>query len=386
MKAIVFERYGAPDVLALREISKPLVKDDEVLVRIAAAAVNPYDWRIMRGDPYLVRLARGLRKPRAVTVLGSDMAGEVEAVGKDVTRFRPGDAVFGEVDSGGFAEYISIRNDLLGLKPVNLTFEQAAALPMTGITALQGLRDRGLIQAGQRVLINGASGGIGTMAVQLAKAFGAEVTGVCSSRNVDMVRSIGADHVVDYAREDFTRSEQRYDLVLDTVGNHSLTAFRRALVSRGTLVIVGGGGGRWFGPAAQVLKAIVASPFVSQRLVPVLGTPNMADLLVLTELVEAGKVTPVIDRTYPLDEVPDAMRYVEMRHARGKVVITVGTLPAPRLGSGQSFSAPASASPAARAIGGFHRRAPKAEAHRSARVRPSSSARGPRRTGSQPAP
>ncbi len=373
MKAIAFDRYGAPDVLTLAEIDKPVAKDNEVLVRIVAAAINPYDWRMMRGDPYLVRVARGLRKLRVVTVLGSDMAGQVEAVGKDVTRFRPGDAVFGEVDTGGFAEYVSFSEDLLGPKPINLTFEGAAALPMTGITALQALRDRGRIQAGQHVLINGASGGIGTMAVQLAKAFGAEVTGVCSSRNVDLARSVGADHVVDYTREDFTRSAKRYDLILDAVGNHSLTAFRRALVPRGTLVIVGGGGGRWFGPATQVLKAMFASPFVSQRLVPVLGTPNHRDLQALRDLVEAGKVTPVIDRTYPLAEVPEAMRYVEMRHARGKVVITVAPQAAPGIASGTSFSAPASASPAGPASGAFRHRAAAGGPRRSGRAHPSSS-------------
>ncbi len=323
MKAIVFDTYGSADVLEFREIDKPIVKDNEVLVRIRAAAANPYDWRIMRADPLLIRLSRGLRRPRSGTVLGSDMAGEVEAVGKDVTRFRPGDEVFGEVDTGGFAEYISFDQALLGLKPANLTFEQAAAVPMTALTALQALRDRGRIQHGQKVLINGASGGIGTFAVQIARSYGAEVTGVCSTRNVAMVRSIGADHVTDYTREDFAGGAQRYDLILDTVGNRSLSELRRALVPRGTLVVTGAGGGRWLGPAAQVLKAIALSPFVSQRLVAVLGTPNTEDLDVLKGLIEAGKVTPVIDRTYPLCEVPEAIRYLEGRHARGKVVITV---------------------------------------------------------------
>jgi NADPH:quinone reductase-like Zn-dependent oxidoreductase len=240
-----------------------------------------------------------------------------------VTRFCPGDEVFAEVDAGGFAEYVSFPEHRLGLKPTNLTFEQAAAVPMTALTALQGLRDRGRIEAGQKVLINGASGGIGTFAVQIAKAFGAEVTGVCSTRNVDMVRSIGADHVIDYTREDFTRGTQRYDLMLDTVGNHSLAEFRRALVPRGTLVVTGGGGGRWLGPASQVLKTIALSPLVRQRLVAVYGSPNKDDLHVLKRLIEAGKVTPVIDRTYPLCEVPEAIRYLEGRHAQGKVVITV---------------------------------------------------------------
>ncbi|MEX1072176.1 MAG: NAD(P)-dependent alcohol dehydrogenase [Chloroflexota bacterium] len=323
MRAIVFARYGSTDVLELKEIAKPVVKDDEVLVRVRAGGANPYDWRVMRGDPYLVRLVNGLRRPRRATVLGSDMAGQVEAVGSKVTRFRPGDEVFAEVDAGGFAEYVSVREHLVGLKPANLTFEQAAAVPMTGLTALQGLRDRGRIAAGQRVLINGASGGIGTIAVQIAKSFGAEVTGVCSTRNLDMVRSIGADHVVDYTREDFADGVQRYDLILDTVGNRSLRDLRRALVPKGTLVVTGGGGGRWLGPAAQIFSAMAVSPFVSQRLVPVYGTRKMADLDVLKGLIEAGKITPVIDRTYPLSEVREAINYLETRHVQGKVVITL---------------------------------------------------------------
>jgi NADPH:quinone reductase-like Zn-dependent oxidoreductase len=323
MKAIVFDRYGSPDVLALKDIDRPVVEDNEVLVRIVAGGANPADWRVMRGDPYIMRIGWGLRGPRRTTVLGSDMAGQVEAVGKDVTRFRPGDEVYAEVDSGGFAEYISFREDLLGLKPANLTFERAAAVPMTGLTALQGLRDPGRIEAGQRVLVNGASGGIGTMAVQLAKAFGADVTGVCSTGNVGLVRSIGADRVIDYTREDFADAAQRYDLILDTVGNRSIAAFRRALAPKGTLVVTGGGGGRWLGPASQILKVIASSPFVGQRLVAVYGRRSKADLDVLKGLIESGKVAPVIDRTYPLNEVPEAIRYLERRHARGKVVITV---------------------------------------------------------------
>ena len=323
MKAIVFDRYGSSEVLELRDIEVPVVKDDEVLIRIRAAAANPSDWRVMRADPHLVRLSRGLRRPRRGTVLGSDMAGQVEAVGTNVKRFQPGDGVFAEVGTGAFAEYISLPERTLGLKPANLSFEQAAAVPMAAVTALQALRDKGRIQHGQKVLINGASGGIGTFAVQIAKSFGAEVTGVCSTRNLEMVRSIGADHVVDYTREDFTSGAQRYDLVLDTVGNRSLSELRHALVPLGTLVVTGGGGGRWLGPAAQVLKAIALSPFVSHRLVPVIGTPNSGDLYVLKGLIEAGQVTPVIDRMYPLCEVPEAIRYLETRHARGKVVITV---------------------------------------------------------------
>ena len=289
-----------------------------MLVRIVAGGANASDWRIMRGDPYLARLATGLRKPRAVTILGSDMAGVVDAVGKGVTRFHPGDEVYAEVDTGGFAEYVSVREDLLCLKPANLTFEQAAAVPMTGLTALQALRDPGRIRAGQRTLINGASGGIGTMAVQIAKSFDTSVTGVTSTGNIDLVRSLGADHVIDYNREDFTESAERYDLIVDAVGNHSFSALRRALVPKGTLVVVGGisgGGGRWLGPAAQIFKAVLLSPFVSQRLVPVYGRRNADDLNALKGLIEAGKVTPVIDRTYPLTDVQSAIRYLEQRHA-----------------------------------------------------------------------
>ena len=323
MTAILFSTYGSPDVLEVKEVDKPVVKDDEVLIRIRAAAANPADWRVMRGDPYLMRMTTGLRKPRRAAVLGSDMAGQVEAVGKDVTRFRPGDEVYAEVDAGGFAEFISFPDELLAHKPTNLTFAQAAAVPMAALTALQALRDRGRIKAGQKILINGASGGIGTFAVQIAKSFGAEVTGVCSTRNLDLVRSIGADHAIDYTREDFTTAAPRYDLILDTVGNHSLAAFRHALVPKGTLVVTGGGGGRWLGPLTQILSAIVWSPFVSQRLVPVFGRRSKDDLQVLKGLIEAGKVTPVIDATYPLCEVPEAIRYLETRHTRGKLVITV---------------------------------------------------------------
>ena len=323
MKAIVFDRYGPPEVLALKDVAMPVVKDDEVLVRIVVGGVNPADWRMMRGHPYLVRIPRGLRRPPGVTILGSDMAGQVEAVGKDVTQFRPGDEVYAEVDAGGFAEYVGIREDLLSLKPANLTFEGAAAVPMTGLTALQALRDPGRIEAGQRVLINGASGGIGTMAVQIAKLYGTDVTGVCSTRNLDLVRSIGADHAIDYTREDFADGQRRYDLILDTVGNRSLAAFRRALTPRGTLVVTGGGGGRWLGPATQIMRTIALSPFVSQRLAAVYGRRSQDDLQVLKGLIEAGAVAPVIDRTYPLNEVPEAIRYLESRHVRGKVVITI---------------------------------------------------------------
>ncbi len=324
MKAVVYDQYGAPDeVLELREIDRPAISDTEVLVRIKAASANPYDWHHMRGLPYLIRLTGiGLREPKSPTVLGSDMAGWVEAVGASVTRFQTGDAVYAEVGSGGFAEYVAVSEDSLGRKPAKATFEQAAAIPMAGMTALVGVRDKGAVQPGQSVLINGASGGVGTFAVQIAKSFGAEVTGVCSTKNVDLVRSIGADHVIDYTQTDFTEGAKRYDLVLDTVGNHSMKSCRRVLTPRGTYGASGGGRGRWFGPATQQLKAVALSPFVSQNLVPVNDDPNQ-DLTFLSELIESGKLTPVIDRTYPLNEVPEAIRYLEEGHARGKIVITV---------------------------------------------------------------
>jgi NADPH:quinone reductase-like Zn-dependent oxidoreductase len=322
MKAIVFSRYGSPDVLELRDVEKPEVGDDGVLVRVRAASVNPLDWHGMRGQPYIMRMAGGVRRPKD-NELGVDLAGEVEAVGKDVTRFRPGDEVFG-VRSGAFGEYVrgSEKSSLVP-KPGGMTFEQAAAVPVAGITALQGLRDKGQLQPGQHVLINGASGGVGTFAVQIAKAFGAEVTGVCSSANVEMVRSIGADHVVDYTREDFTKSGQRYDLILDIAGSRPLSACRRVMTTSGTFVVVGGPGGRWIRPADRALGAFLMNRFVSQRMLPFLSHDAKEDLLVLKELIEAGKVTPVIDRTYPLSETPEAVRYVERGHARGKVVITI---------------------------------------------------------------
>ncbi len=324
MKAWIYDRYGSPDILELKEIDIPTGNDDHVLVRIRAACVNPYDWRLLRANPYLVRLMKGLRRPRQAVVAGADMAGVVESVGRDVTRFRPGDEVYAESDAGCFAEYVSVGEERVAPKPANLTFEQAAAVPMAAMTALQGLRNVGRIEEGQRVLVNGASGGVGSFAVQLAKALGAaEVTGVCSTRNVELVRSIGADDVVDYTQDDFTRSGQRYDLLLDTVGNHSIGAFRRALARKGTFVIAGGGGGRWLGPVPQLLKGKLLSPFVSQRIVTFVCKPNRKDLEYLKELIEAGKVMPVIDRTYQFAEAPDAIRYLEGGHARGKVVVTV---------------------------------------------------------------
>ena len=322
MKAIVYTEYGPPDVLQFTEMAKPTPKDDEVLIRIRAASVNPLDWHFLRGTPYAMRMAAGLRRPKLAR-LGIDVSGQVEAVGRNVTQFQPGDAVFGAC-RGAFAEYVCASEKAMVLKPANVTFEQAAAVPVAAVSALQGLRDKGQIQPGQKVLINGAAGGVGTFAVQIAKVFGADVTGVCSTRNMDMVRSIGARHVVDYTKEDFTRSGQRYDLIFDIVGNHSLSDCRRALTPEGTLVLVGGPDkGRWLGPLTGVLKAVVMSWFVSQKLRPFLAHLNKDDLMVMRELLEAGKVTPVIDRTYPLSEVPDAIRYLEEGHARGKVVITI---------------------------------------------------------------
>ena len=321
MRAIIYTQYGSPDVLRLTEVARPVPKDDEVLLRICAASVNPLDWHFMRGEPYVLRVAAGLRTPKK-THLGADVAGVVDAVGKNVTRFQPGDEVFG-VCRGAFAEYACAPERGLVPKPANVTFEQAAAVPVAALTALQGLRDKGQIQPGQRVLINGAAGGVGTFAVQIAKVLGAEVTGVCGTTNVDMVRSIGASHVVDYTREDFTANGQRYDLIFDLIGNHSLSDCRRALTIRGTLVLAGGSDtGKWLGPLAGLLEVVVLSWFVSQKLRNFLAHIGTDDLMVMRELLETGKVTPVIDRTYPLSEVAAAIRYLEEGHARGKVVIT----------------------------------------------------------------
>jgi NADPH:quinone reductase-like Zn-dependent oxidoreductase len=324
MQAIVQETYGSADVLELRDIDRPQIADDEVLVRVQAAGVDRGVWHLMTGLPYPVRLAGyGLRAPKT-PVPGMDLAGVVAAVGKDVTRFEPGDEVFG-IGKGAFAEYARAPERKLVPKPANLTFEQAAAVSISGLTALQGLRDQARVQPGQTALIVGASGGVGTYAVQLAKAFGAEVTGVCSTTKVDLVRSIGADHVIDYTREDFADGKQRYDLILDIGGNSPLSRLRRALTPTGTLVIVGGeSGGRWLGGNDRQLRALLLSPFVSQKLRTFISKENHQDILALTELIEAGKVTPVIDRTYRLSETPKAIRYVAEGHARGKVVITVG--------------------------------------------------------------
>jgi NADPH:quinone reductase-like Zn-dependent oxidoreductase len=324
MKAIVYDKYGSPDdVLELREIDRPIVEDDEVLVRVRAASVNPYDWHWVTGLPYFSRIQFGLLKPKA-NGPGADLAGQVEAVGDNVTQFRPGDEVFGEVETGSLAQYVCVSEDSVVPKPGNLTFEQAAAVPMAALTALQGLRDKGRIQPGQKVLINGASGGVGTFAVQLAALFGAEVTGVCSTRNVDMVRSIGADHVVDYTQEDFTRNGQRYDLMFDLVGNRSVSDCRRVLNPKGVYVAsFGQPDHRWLGPLAQLLRMLLLSPFVSQKMVTFVAKTTNEDLHFLKDRIEAGKVTPVIDRTYPLSDVPEAIRYLEEGHARGKVAISV---------------------------------------------------------------
>ncbi len=320
MKAVIYCDYGSADVLKFVDIEKPTAADDQVLVKVRAASVNPLDWHYMRGTPYIMRTQVGLRKPK-VTRLGVDFAGTVEAVGRNVKQFKPGDDVFG-ARTGAFAEYVSVREDrAVVLKPANLTFEQAASVPIAAITALQGLRDKGHIQPGQKVLINGASGGVGTFAVQIAKSFGAEVTGVCSTRNVDMVRSIGADHVIDYTKEDFTKSGQFYDVMLDNVGNHSLLDCRRVLNPDGKYIMVGGQSGRWIDPLPRAFSTGMLSRFVSQKMGMMLAQLKKEDLTILGDLMQAGKVTPVIDRRYRLNELPAAMRYLEAGHARGKVVI-----------------------------------------------------------------
>ena len=325
MKAVVYTRYGSPDVLEFREITKPVPDDDQILVKVRAASINPLDWHFISGKPYFARLlAMGLRRPQ-VPRLGVDLAGQVEAMGKNVTQFKIGDEVFGG-KTGAFAEYVCVRADrAIVLKPANLTFEQAASVPIAAITALQSLRDKGKLQAGQRVLINGASGGVGTFAVQIAKSFGAEVTGVCSGRNAEMVQSIGADHVIDYTKQDFTQGEERYDLILDCVGNQSLAGFRRVLTPKGICVMIGGGGlndGQWIGPLARPIQALISSPFVSQDFTMILAELNKEDLSFLSDLMTSGKVKPVIDRSYKLSQIREAIAYLEEGHARGKVVIT----------------------------------------------------------------
>ncbi|MFN8488923.1 MAG: NAD(P)-dependent alcohol dehydrogenase [Caldilineaceae bacterium] len=324
MKAIIATKYGPPDTLQLQEVAKPTPKPDEVLVKIQAAAVNMYDWHLLTADIFLVRLmGQGLRKPKK-PIPGIDIAGRIEAVGSNAKQFQPGDEVYGDIspgEHGGFAEYVAVPEKVVALKPANLSFEEAAALPMAAVTALQGLRDQGHIQAGQKVLINGASGGVGTFAVQLAKAFGAEVTAVCSTRNVEVARTLGADHVIDYTQEDFTRNGQRYDLILAANGYHPLSAYKRALTPHGIYVMVGG-------TPAQIFQAMLLGSWFSEKGGKKLGGfvahANQQDLVVLKALVEAGKVAPVIDKCYAhLSEAPDALRYLGTGHARGKVVISM---------------------------------------------------------------
>jgi NADPH:quinone reductase-like Zn-dependent oxidoreductase len=323
MKAIVSTKYGSPDVLQLKEVEKPTPRDNEVLVKVHAASVNAGDWHLLRGKPFLMRLmGYGLLKPK-YRILGSDIAGRIEVVGRNVTQFQAGDEVFGNTAKygfGDFAEYVSVPEDALVLKPTTLSFEEAAAVPQAALVALQGLRDKGQIKPGQKILIYGASGGIGTFAVQIATSFGAEVTAVCSTRNLDMARSIGADYVIDYTKEDFTRNGQQYDLILAVNGYHSIFDYKRALRPRGMYVMTGGS-------SAQMFQAMLLGPLISmtgrQKMGNSAHKPNQKDLLFMKELLEAGKVVPVIDRRYPLHETAEAIRYLEEGHARGKVVITV---------------------------------------------------------------
>ncbi|MCG6957820.1 MAG: NAD(P)-dependent alcohol dehydrogenase [Gemmatimonadetes bacterium] len=324
MKAILQNRYGAPgEVLALREVEVPAIKEDQVLVRVHGAAIHPGDWMVVTGRPYLVRPMFGLPAPKKKTP-GFDVAGVVEAVGSGVTELQPGDEVFGQC-GGSCAEYVAVSPDRLAFKPASLSFREAAACPLSGDTALRALRDAGQVRPGKKVLINGASGGVGTFAVQIAKSMGAEVTGVCSTRNAELVRSLGADHVVDYSREDFTRGDERYDFILDNVGNRSMAACRRVVAPGGRFVPNNGtSGGRWTGTLGRTLAALVLSAVVPRQGRPFVALGNQADLLVLKELLESGKVTPVIDRVYSLAEVPDAFRYLEEGHATGKVVIAIG--------------------------------------------------------------
>lgn len=325
MQAIIRCDYGTADVLRLAQVETPVPDDDEILVKVHAAAINPLDWHEMRGTPYLMRLGSGLRKP-TVFRLGVDFAGTVESVGANVTRFKPGDEVFGG-RSGALAEYLVVRQDrAVAPKPTNLSFEQASTGGIAAVTALQALRDSGRLQPGEKVLINGASGGVGTFAVQIAKSLGAEVTGVSSTRNLELVRSLGADHVIDYTREDYSTSGRLYDLILDNVGNRALAENRRVLTPTGRYVLVGGGGpdaGNWIGPMLKPLQAVLLSPFVSQDLGMFLATFTNEDMQLLAQLMQSGAVTPVIDRRYPLSETAEAIRYLEQGRARGKVVITV---------------------------------------------------------------
>jgi NADPH:quinone reductase-like Zn-dependent oxidoreductase len=326
MKAIVRCDYGLAN-LKLEDVEKPVPDNDQILIKVHAVSVNPYDWHFVEGTPYVMRaMGVGLRKPKEIR-LGVDFAGTVEAVGKNVTQFKPGDEVFGGRD-GAFAEYVCRRAvGAVAPKPAGLTFEQAASINIAGITALQGVRDKGKVQPGQKVLINGASGGVGTFAVQIAKSFGAEITGVCSTRNLELVQSLGADHVIDYTKEDFTKGDQHYDVILDNVGNHSLSEYRRLLTPNGIYVLIGGGGANeqgFLGGLAKALNAAIYSRFVKQKMGMMMADPSTKDLTLLADMVQSGKIKPVIDRTYKsLSQIPEAIRYVEEGHARGKVVITV---------------------------------------------------------------
>ncbi len=320
MKAIRFTKYGSPDVLQLQEVEKPLPTENRILVKVHAASANPLDWHRMRGAPFLVRLSEGMFKPKNPK-LGADVAGRVEAVGSDVTKFKPGDEVFGAIGVSAFSEYVCARETAFALKPANISFEDAAAVPVGALTALQCLRDAGQIQAGQSVLINGASGGVGTYAVQIAKHFGAQVTGVCSARNLEMVRSIGADHVIDYTRENYTRTGGRYDIILDNIGNHSPSANRRVLAPDGRYVLAGFAS--MFGLIQVILLGAVISKLSRQKIGFKLSDANEADLVFLQNLLATGKIRSVIDRCYPLNETAEAIRYLETGRARGKVIITV---------------------------------------------------------------
>ncbi len=317
MKTILYTKYGSPDVLQLTEVANPVPKTNEVLVQIQAVAANPLDWHKMRAAPFLVRLSDGLLAPKDPR-LGADIAGRVVAIGSQVTQFQPGDEVFGEIGAGGFAEYAAVKERAIALKPANLSFAAAAATPVAGFTALQGLCDTGKLQAGQTVLVNGASGGVGTFAVQIAKALGAaEVTGVCSTRNLELVRKLGADHVIDYTQTDFTRTGQRYDLILDAIGNRSVADCRRVLTPQGICAVAG------FTTLARLFQIILFGSWGGQKMSTFLANPNQKDLLILKDLLETGKIVPVIDRSYPLAETADAIRYLETGRARGKVIITV---------------------------------------------------------------
>jgi NADPH:quinone reductase-like Zn-dependent oxidoreductase len=324
MKAVIYCDYGKADVLRLADLAKPVPNDSQLLVRVRAASVNPYDWHFIRGTPYLMRLGIGLRKPKN-SRLGVDFAGTVEAVGKNVTEFKPGDEVYGG-KTGAFAQYVCATEKGVVRKPQNLTFEQAGSVQIAGMTALQALRKFAAVQPGQRVLINGASGGVGTFAIQIGKALGAHVTAVCSGRNVELVRALGADEVIDYTKEDFAQSGKQWDAILDNVPNHSLSDCRRSLAANGKYIMIGGGGpedGRWIGPFARVIKLMLLEPFVKQEMRMMMSEPTKDDMTYLRDLMQAGKVRPVIDRAYPLSQIADAVRYLEKGHARGKVVITV---------------------------------------------------------------